>query len=232
MSPAPAKLQRRVWDRRAGTWEHHGAVGLERVIDAVLDAAGGHPGMVAVDLGCGSGQLAIPLAARGAQVTAVDVSPQMVQRLQERIGAMELEGTVNADVSSIEQLTFAPGSVDLVVSNYALHHLRDGDKEAVVRAAASWLRPGGRLVIGDMMFGRGTTPRDRAIIGSKVMALAKRGPGGWWRVAKNAWRFLLRVQERPCSIETWRRYFEGAGFVSVTQREVVAEAAVMVGVRP
>ena len=232
MSPTASKLQRRVWDRRAGTWEHHGAVGLERVIDAVLDAAAGQAGMVAVDLGCGTGQIAIPLAARGAQVTAVDVSPHMVERLRARLGAIELDGIVHPKVSPIEQLSFPPESLDLVVSNYALHHLLDGDKEALVRSAARWLRPGGKLVVGDMMFGRGATSRDRAIISSKVVALAKRGPGGWWRVAKNAWRFLLRLQERPCSVETWRRYLERAGFASVTTHEVVSEAAVVVGVRP
>jgi ubiquinone/menaquinone biosynthesis C-methylase UbiE len=221
-----------VWDRRAGTWEHHGAVGLEPVIDAVLDAAAGQPGMMAVDLGCGTGQLSIPLAARGLRVTAVDVSPQMVGRLRAKVDDMELDGIVHAAVAPIERVSFTPGSLDLVVSNYALHHLRNGDKQALVGQAARWLRPGGRLVVGDMMFGRGATPRDRAIIGSKVVALAKKGPAGWWRVAKNMWRFLLRLQERPCSIDTWRHYFEQAGFSSVSATEVVSEAAVMVGIRP
>lgn len=232
MVPAASKLQRRVWDRRAGTWEHHGAVGLEAVIDAVLEAAAGQAGMAAVDLGCGTGQLSVPLAARGVQVTAVDVSPQMIERLQAKVDGMALDGAVVAKVSPIEQLSFTPGSLDLVVSNYAMHHLRDPDKQAVVRAAAGWLRPGGKLVVGDMMFGRGATARDRAIIGSKVVALAKKGPAGWWRVAKNVARFLLRLQERPCSLDTWRRYFEEAGFTSVSVKEVVSEAAVMVGVRP
>ena len=43
-----------------------------------------------------------------------------------------------------------------------------------------WLRPGGRLVIGDMMFGRGADAQDRAIIASKARSLLRRGPGGWW----------------------------------------------------
>lgn len=232
MAPPASKLQRRVWDRRAGTWEHHGAVGLEAVVDAVLEAASGQAGMAAVDLGCGTGELSIPLASRGVQVTAVDVSPQMIGRLREKVDGMGLDGTVLSKVSPIEQLSFAPASVDLVVSNYALHHLRDPDKQAVVRAAADWLRPGGKLVVGDMMFGRGATARDRAIIGSKVIALAKKGPAGWWRVAKNVARFMLRLQERPCSLDTWQRYFEEAGFTSISATEVVSEAAVMVGVRP
>lgn len=233
MAPwAPSQLQRRVWDKRVDSWDHEGVPGLDKVVAAIVSATEAAPGMSAVDLGCGSGQVSIPLAERGVQVTAVDVSPQMVQRLQERVAGGEAEQVMTGVVCAIEDFSRPPASVDLVVSNYALHHLRDRDKQAVVRAAVDWLRPGGKLVVGDMMFGRGATARDRAIIGSKVVALARRGPGGWWRVAKNAVRYLLRVQERPCSMETWVRYFEEAGLTSVTATSVIAEAAVVAGVRP
>ncbi len=87
-------------------------------------------------------------------------------------------------------------------------------------------------VVGDMMFGRGATARDRSIIASKVALLARRGPSGWWRLAKNAIRFTLRVQERPVSMDTWTRYFETAGLIGVSATPIVAEAAVIVGTKP
>jgi ubiquinone/menaquinone biosynthesis C-methylase UbiE len=43
----------------------------------------------------------------------------------------------------IEEFTLPASSVDLVVSSYALHHLRDPDKARLVAAAAGWLRPAG-----------------------------------------------------------------------------------------
>lgn len=226
-----SRLQRFVWDRRAKSWDHGGVIGLERVIRTVLDAAHAEEGSVAVDLGCGTGQLSLPLAQLGARVTAVDISQNMIDLLREKALG---QGTSNITgiVRSVEQFDMPPASVDLVVSNYALHHLHDRDKEKVVVAAFRWLRPGGRLVIGDMMFGRGGTARDRAIIGSKVTTLAKRGPGGWWRLVKNIGRFTLRFQERPVSIETWTAYFAKAGFVDATATPVVAEAAVMSGTKP
>jgi ubiquinone/menaquinone biosynthesis C-methylase UbiE len=229
---APSQLQRRVWDRRVDSWGHEGVPGLDKVVDAIVSATEARPGMAAIDLGCGSGQVSIPLAERGVHVTAVDVSPQMVQRLQERAAEAEMAEAMTGVVCAIEDFSVPHASVDLVVSNYALHHLRDRDKQAVLRSAVDWLRPGGKLVVGDMMFGRGASARDRAIIGSKVVALARRGPGGWWRVAKNAVRFLLRLQERPCSVDTWVRYFQEAGLTSVTTTSVIAEAAVVAGVRP
>ncbi len=205
--------------------------GLPAVIAAVLERAPVGPGTEAVDLGCGTGALAMELARSGAVVTAVDLSPAMVERLQQKALEAGLTG-ITGVVAPVEHLELAPESVDLVVSNYALHHLRDPDKSSVVRLAATWLRPGGRLVIGDMMFGRGSTPRDRAIIGSKARTLAARGPAGWWRLAKNVVRFGLRLQERPVTMSVWVRYLEEAGFVDVAAVPVVAEAAVVTGTKP
>lgn len=226
-----SRLQQLVWDRRAATWDHHGVTGLPKVIAAVLDRSEIEPGGVAVDLGCGTGALALPLAERGAKVTAVDLSRSMADLLEKKAADAGLS-TVTCVVAPVEHYELPPASVDLVVSNYALHHLRDPDKQAVVRSAATWLRPGGRLVIGDMMFGRGSTSRDRAIIGSKAKVMLRRGPAGWWRLAKNVARFSLRFQERPVSMDTWTRYLEEAGFVSVTAESVVAEAAVVAGTKP
>lgn len=221
----------RLWDRRAPKWEEEGAAGLQSVIDAVVEAAGAGPGTVTIDLGCGSGQLSVPLAKQGAHVTAVDISSRMVELVRERAAQEHLEH-LSATVSPIERLVLPPASVDLVVTNYVLHHLRDADKAAVVRAAATWLRPGGQLVVGDMMFGRGRTDRDREIIKSKVATMLGRGPGGWWRLTKNVFRFTLRLRERPVSMDTWVRYFESAGLVGVAPRSVVAEAGIVVGRKP
>ena len=104
----------------------------------------------------------------------------------------------------IDGLSLPPASADLIVTSYALHHLRDVDKQRIVADAYHWLRPGGTLVVADMMFGRGATSRDRAIIKAKVRVLARRGIGGWWRIAKNSYRYLLRVKQHPVAIGSGR----------------------------
>jgi 2-polyprenyl-3-methyl-5-hydroxy-6-metoxy-1,4-benzoquinol methylase len=226
-----AHRQRRVWSGRVATWDQHGSAGLTTVTTALLQAAGARPGILVVDLGCGTGQISLPLAREGAQVLAVDVSPAMASQLR---ATARRQRMTNLEVLAlpIEELVLPAESVDLIVSSYALHHLRDPDKARLVSAACEWLRPGGRLVIADMMFGRGASARDRAIIKSKLAALARKGPGGWWRIGKNAARYLLRVQERPVSMDTWTALLTRAGLTAVTSTTIVAEAGLVTGQRP
>lgn len=223
--------QKRVWTKRAVSWDHADNPALERVVAAVIAEARPEPDMSVVDLGSGSGQLSIPLAHRVGRVLALDISPTMIELLVANAAEAGVSN-IETRVGAIETVDIAPGSVDLVVSNYALHHLRDPDKALAVQAAATWLRPGGRLVVGDMMFGRGTTSRDRAIIASKATTLLARGPAGWWRVAKNGARFLGRFQERPLAVGRWVELFLSAGLSQVCASPVVAEAAIVSGTRP
>jgi hypothetical protein len=88
------------------------------------------------------------------------------------------------------------------------------------------------LVIGDMMFGRGSESRDREIIGSKLALLFRKGPGGWWRIVKNSGRYVIRLQERPVSMSAWAEMFDKAGLVDIKAIPVVNEAAVVRGTKP
>lgn len=225
------KRQRRVWSHRVASWDRHGSASLAGVTAAVVAAAAVRPHDVVVDLGCGTGQISIPLAAKGAGVLGVDVSPAMTDRLRAEARRQGLPMLVTVAVP-IEELSLPAGSVDLVVSSYALHHLRDADKKRLVTAMFTWLRPGGRVVIADMMFGRGGSPRDREIIKLKLVTLARKGPGGWWRIAKNAARYLLRIQECPISMAAWNALLSDAGFAGVATSGIVAEAGLVSGQKP
>lgn len=231
LRPAILRHEEKRWNVIASGWEVGGASGLGDVVNAVLAETRADASTVAVDLGSGTGQLALPLAKVVERVWAVDISAAMLDLLVQN--ALK-QGSTNVEpmVASIEGVAFPPASIDLVVTNYALHHLMDRDKEDLIKRVAVWLKPGGRIVIGDMMFGRGSDQRDREIIKSKVASMARKGPAGWWRIAKNLWRFSFRVQERPVRIEVWERYLRDAGFEGFVAKPVVAEAVVVVASRP
>jgi ubiquinone/menaquinone biosynthesis C-methylase UbiE len=211
--------------------EHKRLIGLEKVTAAVLSAARVQPGDQVIDLGCRTGQLSLPLAERGARVLAVDPGRALVSRLDEIARERSLPG-IRVLVSPLEELALPEQSADLVVTSYALHRLRDADKNLVVTAAYQWLRPGGTLLVADMMFGRGTTSQDRAIIRSKVRSLAKKGIGGWWRIVKNSYRYLVRVQDHPVTITAWTAMLSRAGFTAITASSIVNEAGLVSGRRP
>jgi SAM-dependent methyltransferase len=219
-------MSRILWRHRAERWDQEGSSQLSKVVDLVVASCADLEGAVAVDLGCGTGQVSFPLASSCSHVLAVDIDEQAIAILAARAGK---EGVANVQplAHPIETLDLDPGSVDLVVSNYALHHLRDADKRQVVERSFAWLRPGGRLVIGDMMFGRGVDPADRQIIRQKIRDLGRRGPGGWWRIAKNSYRFVFRFQEKPLVPGAWEAIVRDAGFVELRTARVVAEACVI-----
>ncbi len=225
------RRQRRVWSGRVTSWHQHGSANLAKVTATVIRVAAVRPGEVVVDLGSGNGQLSIPLARQGAQVLGVDVSPAMTGALRSDASRLGLDNLA-AVTAPVEELDLPTACADLIVSSYALHHLRDPDKAALVKSAARWLRPGGRLVIADMMFGRGGSARDREIIRRKLSILARKGPGGWWRIAKNVVRYQLRVQECPISAQAWTGLMRNAGFTSITASTIVAEAGLITAQRP
>jgi ubiquinone/menaquinone biosynthesis C-methylase UbiE len=202
------------------------------VLDRLLDMSGPRPNDDCVDLGAGTGFVTTALAPQVSSVLAVDISPAMAKSLAEHAAEAGLRN-VRTEVADLVELRLPPASADLIVTSYALHHLRDPDKRALVAETARWLRPGGRLVIADMMFGRGASQRDRQILRQKVNVLASKGPAGYWRIAKNLGRYGLGVgQEHPATPEFWQTALREAGFIDVVFEPVVAEAGIVRGFRP
>jgi ubiquinone/menaquinone biosynthesis C-methylase UbiE len=224
----------RIWDRRVAGWHTHvtSTSGFARVRDRLLAISAPGPADVCVDLGAGTGFVALALAPLVDSVLAVDISPGMAESLAEQ-AAQAGSGNVRTEVADLRTFRLPTASVDLVVSSYALHHLRGKDKRALAAEAARWLRPGGRIVIADMMFGHGTSRRDREILRGKAMAFAVRGPAGWWRIAKNLFRYGLGVgHEHPVSPQFWELALREAGFTDVRFEPIVAEAGIVSGTRP
>lgn len=111
--------------------------------DAFVNRLNVVPGTRALDVACGTGNVAIPLARRGAVVTGVDIATNLLVQARERAAAERLSATF--DEGDAEQLPYADGSFDLVVSMFgAMFAPRP---ELVAAELARVLKGGGRLAM-------------------------------------------------------------------------------------
>ena len=112
----------------------------------ILDLIGDVSGRTVLDVGCGDGELAVELSKRGAKVTGIDVSARMIESARER--AQQHGADVTLKVATAQDLPFAPHAFDVVVAVTVLCFVEDA--APVLRETVRVLRPGGRLVIGEL----------------------------------------------------------------------------------
>jgi demethylmenaquinone methyltransferase/2-methoxy-6-polyprenyl-1,4-benzoquinol methylase len=122
---------------------------LERVRSDITERLG--PGDRVLDLGCGTGALAVQLAQRGCQVTGVDISPPMLNQATQRVRQAGLvEQVLLRELGAVDLDTaFGDCSFDAVVSTLVFSEL--SDDEIAYTLAECWriLQPGGQLLIAD-----------------------------------------------------------------------------------
>ena len=122
----------------------------ERAFKArLLDQAAIRAGERVLDVGCGTGTLAIDAKRRhpGAAVTGLDADPAMLDRARRKARDRGVELALIEGRS--DHLPFVERSFDVVLSSLFFHHLERPAKEATAREIARVLRLGGRLHVAD-----------------------------------------------------------------------------------
>jgi ubiquinone/menaquinone biosynthesis C-methylase UbiE len=114
------------------------------------------PGAAVVDVGSGTGTLAIALAAAGSEVIGVDGDPEVLALAHAKPGADAVQWRKGLATA----LPLPGAGADRVVMSLLLHHLDPAGKRTALAEAVRVLRPGGRLHVAD--WGRPRDPLMRA----------------------------------------------------------------------
>jgi ubiquinone/menaquinone biosynthesis C-methylase UbiE len=116
-------------------------------LDALAELAAVQGGDTVLDLACGPGIVSCDLAARGATVLGVDLTPAMLTAAEQRATEAGVSARCRFVIGRMERVEKPEGGFDVVVSRYALHHA--AQPAAVAAEMARLVRPGGRIVVFD-----------------------------------------------------------------------------------
>jgi demethylmenaquinone methyltransferase/2-methoxy-6-polyprenyl-1,4-benzoquinol methylase len=109
------------------------------------------PGDRVLDVGCGTGLLAVLLAGQGCHVVGIDVAPPMLAQAARRVrGAGLQDRVVLRDLGAVDLDTaFQDASFDAVVSTLVFSELSDDERTYTLAQCHRLLEPGGQLFVGD-----------------------------------------------------------------------------------
>jgi demethylmenaquinone methyltransferase/2-methoxy-6-polyprenyl-1,4-benzoquinol methylase len=195
---------------------------------AMVDAVRPEPGQRILDVATGTGMVAFALAARGAEVTALDQSEAMLAVARSRYAGAGAGagGQISFITGEAEHLPFEDASFDALTFTYLLRYV--DDPAATLTELARVVRPGGR--IGMVEFGVPENPALRRLWRAHTrVGLALMG-----RAVSTAWyevgRFLGPNIEQfhtayPDLVRLWQR----AGVDGVIQRRMSFGAGLVMG---
>jgi len=149
------------YDRSVLDWRDFPFTGYEDVLAMIFTRADAQPGLRILDLGTGTGNLALPFARAGCELWCTDFSEPMLEKARQKIPAARFFRNDLREPLPVK----LNRSFDRIVSAYVFHHFELYEKVRIIRSlVAHHLAPEGRIVIGDIAF------QDRAALEAVKMA--------------------------------------------------------------
>ena len=138
------------FDRAADSYDEEGSPEYRAAADLVIEHAAPAPEDVVLDLGTGTGAIALALAGDAQSVIGRDISAGMLEQAREKASEQGVASVSFGEGRFREPAVPEDRSVDIVTSNFAMHHLDDEAKRDAIDTIAA-LDPR-KFVLGDVMF--------------------------------------------------------------------------------
>jgi ubiquinone/menaquinone biosynthesis C-methylase UbiE len=182
------------YDRRSQTYDDNES--LVQICRRLLEYAQVEVGQTVLDVGTGTGHLAIALAqivGDKGRVIGIDISPKMLEQARIKVNELRLKN-IELQLADAETLDYSINTFDRILCANTFPWLEE--KEATLRLWHQFLKPGGQISI--------HTPADTAYIGAVVLrqVFAKHG-------------ILLEASNRLGSIDQCQNLFANAGFAAI-----------------
>lgn len=170
-------------------------------------------GQQVLDVGCGVGTTAIEVALRyGVHVTAVDISPVMLERARSNVAAAGVEDRVAVESGDIMALRFPDDTFDRVIAEAVTMFVnRPRAAKELVRVC----RPGGRVLATEFLWRRPPTPEARRIfLGELCPGMSFDTLEDWVRIYEEAGLDNVRVTSGPFEMMTPGGFIKDEGLAN------------------
>ena len=210
------------YDNTLGKVDRH-----NKLLDLVVDLSGVKDGEKVLDIGCGTGLLSLKFLEKAdCIIYGIDNSFEMLEIFKEKIKKLNLADKISLEFGDAENINFEDEKFDVIASTVTLHHLKD--KYPAVKKIYEILKPGGRLLIGDIDVDTTGDLEDperllRILDFLKdefVLALKGGGVKAFSRMYDNGKKHILNDGEYCVSFKQWKEICEKAGFNEIALKSL------------
>ncbi|MEJ2306104.1 MAG: methyltransferase domain-containing protein [candidate division WOR-3 bacterium] len=223
------------YDNTLGKVDRH-----DKLLDLVVDSSRIRDGQKVLDIGCGTGLLSLKFLEKAdCIIYGIDNSSEMFEIFKEKIKKLNLADKISLGLEDAENIDFRDEEFDIIASTVTLHHVKE--KYPVIKKIYKLLKPGGRLLIGDIDVDTTGDLEDperllrilNFLKDEFVLALKGGGLKAFSRMYDNGKKHILNDGEYCVSFKQWKEFCEKAGFKEITIKTLTGFQwfKVLVGVR-